>query len=432
MVGTEFLYLYRHRGSTVNLGRSADHLALLAGVAGLLATRALDLFPLVLAPLLLFYYTLRYVRPSSFTGNYLDSPLLTAAMLLSALTSSFLSATAVNFYGVANVSSELALGFVKWNFVGAIWDTLSFLVTVTGSPWFMVAMGVWLGALVLDKVRETKKRGNKIRLVLMFVSYWVYSIYLPSFSPIASQFPAIPYSWFNGLGTFGPVEPSLLIGLLGTYAVTAVLSFMLGSRQICSVTCTAPYMLQGTFMDSLKKYNRTSRLGRKTLTSRISRAFKVSSTLTWTTLLTFAVLSLLNSLRVIHFSILGNDPTMVATAFYFNFLWYLQFLASPYLGDYACVTHGICGWGTFNQFFGYLGPFRVKAKDPAICLKCRTVDCAKACPVGLTDMRSSFVKRGEFKALKCIGAGECIDDCPHDNIFILDVRNKLKKLKVKI
>ncbi|WP_232018737.1 hypothetical protein [Sulfodiicoccus acidiphilus] len=161
LVGTEFLYLYRHRGSTVNLGRSADHLALLAGVAGLLATRALDLFPLVLAPLLLFYYTLRYVRPSSFTGNYLDSPLLTAAMLLSALTSSFLSATAVNFYGVANVSSELALGFVKWNFVGAIWDTLSFLVTVTGSPWFMVAMGVWLGALVLDKVRETKKRGTR-------------------------------------------------------------------------------------------------------------------------------------------------------------------------------------------------------------------------------------------------------------------------------
>ncbi|WP_240938851.1 4Fe-4S binding protein [Metallosphaera hakonensis] len=262
----------------------------------------------------------------------------------------------------------------------------------------------------------------------MFLSYWIYSIYLPSFSPFQSTFPYIPYSWFNGFGTFGPVAPSLLVGILGTYLVTAILSFLFGNRQICSVTCTAPFMLQG-FPDGFKTFNRTTKLGRKTLTSRLSPLFKITSTLVWANIIAFATLSYLDQVHVLSVQILNQDPTELLTSLYFNFVWYIQFLLIPIVGNYACVNHGLCGWGTFNQFFGYLGPFKLKVNDPSKCLTCKTVDCAKACPVGITDMRASFIKKGELKAFKCIGAGECIEECPHDNIFIVDGRIYFRKLR---
>jgi len=226
---------------------------------------------------------------------------------------------------------------------------------------------------------------------LMLMAYWVYSIYTPKFSPIANQVQYIPYMWFNGIGTYGPVSPSILLtGILGTYIVTAVLSAFFGSRQICSVTCTAPYMLQGSFFNSLKTYNRTSRLGRKTLTSKLQWWFKVNAGVLWGSLLAFSILSYLDQIGVISFSIVGTDPTIFLTSLYFNFLWWVQFFAIPFFGNYACATQGLCHWGLYNQFFSYIGRiFKLKVKDPQTCLTCKTVDCAKACPVGLTDMRGS-------------------------------------------
>jgi len=55
------------------------------------------------------------------------------------------------------------------------------------------------------------------------------------------------------------------------------------------------------------------------------------------------------------------------------------------------------------------------------------VDCAKACPVGLTDMRASFIEKGEFKSFKCIGVGDCAEACPYDNIMFYDVRSWVRE-----
>ncbi len=87
----------------------------------------------------------------------------------------------------------------------------------------------------------------------------------------------------------------------------------------------------------------------------------------------------------------------------------------------------MCQRGVVNQFFSNLGPFKLRVRDPMACVNCRTVDCAKACPVGITDMRGSFIKKGEMKSFKCIGAGDCIEACPEDNIFIYDVRRALRE-----
>jgi polyferredoxin len=302
-----------------------------------------------------------------------------------------------------------------------IWNLISYFVSVTGSQWMLIFFGSFFTPLVIHKIVYSRK--NRIRLSLMLLAYWIYSTYLPNFSPVASIFPLIPYSWFNGLGTYAPVEPSLLLGIVGTYVVTAVLSLFFGSRQICSVTCTAPFMLQGSVMMDTRVFNRTSKLGRKMLTSRLNIIYKITSSIIWVMLLTFGIISYLNQIGYTNFYILGNDPTMLYVAFYFNLIWYIQFLLIPFLGNYSCVNMGLCTWGTFNQLFGRLGFFKLKVKDPLTCINCKTVDCATACPVGITDMRASFIKKGEFRALKCIGTGECIEACPHDNIFIYDFRN---------
>lgn len=363
-------------------------------------------------------------------SNYLKKPKIATLLFI---------VTFLLVWSISGVLDVLLEGFslnsfslVPLNYVTGIYDFIIIIASVTATSWFMIAMGIWLG--ILNGFRFVEIRKNRIRYLLMIGAYFIYSIWLPSFSPVSSNVEYIPYMWFNGLGTYGPVSSSyLLSGILGTFIVTAVLSFFFGGRQICSVTCTAPFMLQGTLMDSMKKYNRTSRLGRKTLTSRVNRAFSLSIIAIWITLLAFAVISYLNQIGVTNITIFGNDLTVFYVMLYFNFIWYIQFILMAYLGNYACVNHGICAWGSFNQFFGYLGAFKLKVKEPSLCVNCKTVDCAYACPVGITDMRASFIKKGEFKAFKCVGVGDCIEACPHDNIFIYDIRNlvreKLKKIK---
>ncbi len=368
-------------------------------------------------------------------ANYLDNPKITFTLMLSTLILAWLSGGVVDYLTGYVSSSDLfqQFGFFTPNSpVNLIMDFLSLFATITATPWFMIVMGIWLGILGFFKVLETNTIENRIRLLLMMFAYAFYSIWLPSFSPISNNVPYIPYMWFNGLGTYGPVEPSYLLdGILGTFIVTAILSFLFGSRQICSVTCTAPFMLQGTFTDSLKKYNRSSKMGRKTLTSKIGKWYRYVMILTWSSLITFALISYLDYEKVINITILGNDPTMFYASLYFNVIWYLQFILIPFVGNYSCVNSGICAWGSFNQFFGYLGFFKLKVKDPSACLKCKTADCANACPVGITDMRAFFIKKGEFKSFKCIGVGDCVEACPYNNIVFYDVRQWLKN-KIKI
>jgi len=425
LAGWEWARVSKLAFTRTDLGGSIDLLALLSLTGA--STLASNWWPYpAVTPFLvpLAYATFRSLRPTVHRAKFTESPLSSLILISLPLTSCLTSAATLDFRGLtpALIPSSLPLGYLSPTGVGIVYDALSATAAVTSSPWFMMLAGVWFAPSLIHRALKSRDWGNRVRLSLLFTSYWVYSVYLPSFSPFSSLFPRVPYSWFNGLGTFGPVSPALFSGLLGTYAVTAVLSYLFGARQICSVTCTAPYMLQGSFQDSLKTYNRRSKIGRKNLTSRLSPLYRITSSLVWANLLVLASLSYLDQIHEARVSFLGNDPTVLATSLYFNFVWYIQFLLIPYFGNYACVTQGLCGWGTFNQLMGYLGPFRLEVEDPSLCLKCRTVDCASACPVGLTDMRASFATRGSFKAFKCVGVGDCLEACPYRNIRIRDVR----------
>ena len=146
----------------------------------------------------------------------------------------------------------------------------------------------------------------------------------------------------------------------------------------------------------MKNYNRISKLERKTLTSKINKWYKLVIITVWISLIIFAILSYLNYEGIYNFSILGNDPTVFYASLYFNIIWYLQFVLMPFLGNYSCVNTGLCAWGSFNQFLGYLGLFRLKVRDPKVCLNCKTVDCAYACPVGIEVL---VYKEGGVKVL---------------------------------
>ncbi|AWR93752.1 4Fe-4S binding protein [Acidianus brierleyi] len=372
-------------------------------------------------------------------GNYIKSAKISFSLLLLVFTTTWVLATDISFgsgmlnFGVNNFITEAAgLGILDIPIISFLYNSFSVLVGIISTVWFSIMFGIFFLPLTIHRIISAKKLENKIRYTLMILAYWIYSTYIPSFSPISDKVQYLPYMWFNGLGTYGPVSSSyLLSGIVGTYIVTAILSYMFGSRQICSVTCTAPYMLQGSFMYSLKDYNRTSKLGRKTLGSKVSWWYKINSTIIMGSLIFLAIISFLNQEGVTNISILGIDPTVYICLLYFDLLWYIQFLIIPFIGNYSCVTSGICQWGIANQVFSYLGPFKLKVKDSNACLNCKTVDCAKACPVGITDMRGSFIKKGELKSFKCIGAGDCIESCPENNIYIYDIRKMIKD-RIKI
>ena len=305
----------------------------------------------------------------------------------------------------------------------AFYDFIVFVSSITASFLFLAMMGIEMGALVVFKIRYAREAETKIRLVLVIAAYAIYSLFLPVFV-LSASLPNIPWiGWSMGLGTAGALAPAVILALLATYLISGGLSFFFGSRQVCSLFCTAALMYQGTTIDAMSSFNRTSGFGRKYLTSRIPSAYKVVVTLVWGSLLVAAGVSYLTSVGILNVTIFGADTGYFLYAFYFSFLWYVVWIITPFVGTYGCSTTGVCGWGAFNQLISRIGLFRLKAMDSDVCAKCETKDCAKVCPVGLTDLPGSFIDKGEFRSYKCIGVGDCVSACPYENISFFDVRN---------
>ncbi|WP_338604664.1 4Fe-4S binding protein [Sulfolobus tengchongensis] len=377
------------------------------------------------------YRTLAGPNPKK--GNYTKNSKLAFLIIFLTFIMEFFMGGVLDF--VEGIFSPGVQGFINsltlpWepltSPLNAIWDFINILGSVLGSTWFLIMMGIEMGFLAFKKMLEMKVREVRVRMSLMILAYALYTIYIPTFSPISNYLPYIPYMWSMGIGTLGSVSNSVLLGLIGTYVIYAILSFLFGSRNLCAVTCSAPLMFQGTFYDSLKVYNRTSKVGRKTLTSRVPNWAKIVSLSVSVLVLLSAILSYLNSINLINFTIFDTDITFLIYFIWFDVLWYMLFISIPFLGTFACITTGYCYWGVFNQAVSSIGLFRLKVKDPTVCVNCKTVDCAYACPVGITDMRGWFIKKGEFKSFKCVGIGECVNACPYDNIYFYDVRHWFK------
>jgi polyferredoxin len=325
----------------------------------------------------------------------------------------------IMFASVAgSFANALSAGF--FNFI-------MFFTTITMSPWYLIMMGIEMGALVSFRIKYARELETKVRLLLLILAYGAYSILLPAFllpSQILRQIPWL--GWASGIGSSGAIASTVVVALLGTFLMSGILSFLFGSRQLCSVMCMAPLMYQGTTIDAMNSFNGTSRLACKLHTNKISSTYKVVVSAVWISLLAAALLSYLNSAGILGISIFGMDPAYFLYMFYFGFLWYVIWIMIPFVGTYGCASTGICGWGAFNQFVSRAGLFRLKVKDKAICGSCTTKDCSKVCPLGLTGQPTEFATKGEFRNYKCIGDGNCVSACPHRNISFYDVRHWLR------
>jgi polyferredoxin len=306
-----------------------------------------------------------------------------------------------------------------------------FLATVAASTWFLVMMGVEMGALVAFKFRETRHPENRVRLAVMMACYAAFAVFYPSIyfglvipnAPAASRVPVL--GWSMGIGSY-PLATTVFAAVLLTYAITGTLVVLFGRRVICSAFCTAPLMYQGTAIDSMKTFNRTSPVARKYLSSRLSKTYSATAGLVMGSLLVTSLLSYLNTTGAVHVLVGGTDPTVFFFALYFSVLWYLLFVTIPYTGTYNCVTMGWCYTGLIAQAFQKVGFYKLKVKSKQVCRDCTTLDCAKGCPVGLVDMPGHFRTRGEYRSSKCCGVGDCIEACPYDNLYIYDVRHWLR------
>jgi polyferredoxin len=314
-----------------------------------------------------------------------------------------------------------------------LYDTVVFIGSITDSYLFLGMMGVEMGALVLFKMRGARDPETKIRLGLVMVAYAIYTLFLPVFV-FSGSLAKVPWiGWTMGIGTAGALAPAVVIALVVTYLISGGMSFLFGSRQLCSLFCTAALMYQGTTIDAMSRFNRTSRIGRRYLTSRLPSAYKVVVSLVWASLLVGALVSYLTATKAIDLTVFGTDAGFFLYSFYFSFLWYVVWVMTPFVGTYGCATTGICGWGAFNQVISRIGLFRIKVRDSGACVSCKTKDCAKVCPVGITDMPGAFIDKGEFRSMKCIGVGDCVSACPYNNVFFFDVRNWIRmKLNIPV
>lgn len=314
----------------------------------------------------------------------------------------------------------------------AVYNGFWFLAGVTASTWFLAMMGIEMGALVYFKIRETPNLENRIRMILMMASYAVFAVFFPSiyFSYVFPSAPAterIPVlGWPMGIGT-DTLVLGLLSVVLATYLIMGSLVSLFGRRVVCSVFCTAPLMFQGTTLDSMKSFNRTSPIGKKYLGSRLSTVYSVTTGLVLGSLLLASIASYLDGIGVWNVRVLSADPTVFLFSVYFGVLWYVMFVSIPYTGNYNCVTMGWCYTGAIAQAFHKIGLFKLKVRSKDVCRACTTLDCAKSCPVGLVDMPGHFRSRGEFRSTKCCGVGDCVGACPYGNMYIYDVRHWVRQ-----
>ena len=337
----------------------------------------------------------------------------------------------IQVYGVGFFNGMM-FASTAGSFVNALsagfFNFIMFFTSITMSPWYLIMMGIEMGALVAFKIKYTRELETKVRLLLLILAYGAYSVFLPLFlipSGLLRQTPWI--GWAMGIGSSGAIASTVVMALLGTFLISGILSFLFGSRQLCSVMCMAPLMYQGTTIDAMNSFSENSKLACRLHTNKISSAYKVVVSAVWISLLAAALLSYLTSVGILGVSVFGIDPAYFLFMFYFGFLWYVIWMMIPFVGTYGCASTGMCGWGAFNQLISRAGLFRLRVKDKALCSSCTTKDCSKVCPLGLTGQPAAFVAKGEFRNYKCVGDGNCVSACPHRNISFYDVRHWLRE-----
>ena len=97
----------------------------------------------------------------------------------------------IQVYG-AGFFNGMMFASTAGSFVNALsagfFNFIMFFTRITMSPWYLIMMGIEMGALVAFRIKYTRELETKVRLLLLILAYGVYSILLPVFL-IPAQLP---------------------------------------------------------------------------------------------------------------------------------------------------------------------------------------------------------------------------------------------------
>lgn len=307
-------------------------------------------------------------------------------------------------------------------------DIFYILGAVGNSYWFLIIMGVEMGALVLFQMRKVAWREKRVNLSLALAAYALYTVFGPNFlnPDVYVHLPVWP-----NVGAFGPLYPVLLVPIVLSYFVYAILAILFGRRSYCGTLCPSAVMYGGTLGQSMVSFNYEAPASRRHIGSKYKSSVLTVGYNLWIIMAVASLISFYSSRNVHGLTIYGIDASVFYSFFIWNFLWYIFFIMIPFVGMSPCRRYGWCTTGTFVGFFSKIGLFKLKVHNPQTCITCPTKDCVQACEVGLGDLPSQFIRKGYFKSSKCVGSGSCVTACPYDNIYFYDIRNFLKEKRKK-
>lgn len=326
------------------------------------------------------------------------------------------------------VAFSNALGGVNsFNPGSSIFDSFYLIGSVTNGYWFLALMGIEMGTLVMLRARTLEWREKRVNLYLAMTAFALYTIYYPNFGN-THLYKILPF-WAN-VGSLDSLFPFLLFSLAASYVLYAFLALLFGRRSYCSTLCPSAVMYGGTLGQSMISFNYESEISRRHIGSKFKATLYPVIYNSWILIIIAAAVSYIGNGGT-GISLWGVDVSVFYSYFVWNTLWYIFFIMIPFVGMSPCRRYGWCTTGTFVGFFSRIGLFRLKVNNPQTCVTCADKPCVSACEVGLGDLPGQFIKTGEFRSSKCVGAGSCVIACPYDNIYFYDVRNYIRERKMK-
>ncbi|QKR00784.1 4Fe-4S ferredoxin [Metallosphaera tengchongensis] len=266
------------------------------------------------------------------------------------------------------------------------------VMATTMTPFYVIMMGAEMGFLVYERYRNVTRIKGWTLAILVGVPVFVW---------------LIPY--YTNLYVFGMsgmIFPVTVLSFTLSLMGIALASTLFGKRAYCNLVCMSAHMWSNAFYDRFKP-------------KRTHRFWEYFRWFPFTLMVITFVYWALDELTQSHAEV---DPLNLYGMFTLNYVWWFFFFLTPIFGTYSCSRQGWCGFGTFVGLFNKV-LFKVRAKDVETCRSCNTVECEGACPIKI-EVREDVLSKRYVNRISCVGCGDCVESCPHENLIITDVRKR--------
>lgn len=320
--------------------------------------------------------------------------------------------------------------------ISYIWGSYLLIMMTSMLPFYVIMMGAEMSILVIERYRYAKNKQVKDWTVGILMGVPLFVVLIPYYTP----------GYIFGMsGMLSKYDPFLRLTVVGlTLSLAGILSTVVlkGRRVYCNLICMSAHMWSNSYYHNFRRLNReylrtphASPRGRdaihhpiklpsmdlSSIMSILSAGIMVG-TLVWEYGIMFGFL---RAPKVFGRTV---DPLELLGMFTLNYIWWFFFYMTPIAGTFSCARDGWCGFGSMLGVFNKLS-FKVRPLNRETCLSCETKSCSN-CPVGI-DVYGEIVNRGYVNIVKCVGCGECLEECPYQNLEFRDLMSRLRGSKRK-